>query len=102
MNKRWKAVLIVILIITGAFLVFSRADNETSNKLYDAVAADSLTAVYNGQHQDSLAGTGAETIHYFTGSDDIVNHNNVKLGDTCWQILRTTDTGGVKMIYNGP
>ena len=100
MDKRWKAVLIVVLIITGAFLVFSRADN-TSNKLYDAVAADSLTAVYSGEHQDSLDNSGNEPIHYFAGSD-AVNHNNVKLGDTCWQILRTTDTGGVKMIYNGP
>ena len=23
------------------------------------------------------------------------------LGNQCWQIVRTTDTGGVKLIYNG-
>ena len=26
---------------------------------------------------------------------------NVKLGNMCFQMLRTTDTGGVKLIYNG-
>ena len=100
MYRRKRFYLIISVIVIGAFLVFSRADN-TSNKLYDAVAADSLTAVYSGEHQDSLDNSGNEPIHYFAGSD-AVNHNNVKLGDTCWQILRTTDTGGVKMIYNGP
>ncbi|MBQ3435657.1 MAG: BspA family leucine-rich repeat surface protein [Bacilli bacterium] len=99
MNKRKGLYLIISILVIGTFLVFSRADN--TNSLYDAVAADSLTAAYNGQHQDSLDNSGTETIHYFAGSD-AVNHNNAKLGDTCWQILRTTDTGGVKMIYNGP
>ncbi|MBQ3468816.1 MAG: hypothetical protein IJH18_01990, partial [Bacilli bacterium] len=69
------------MLVIGTFLVFSRADN--TNSLYDAVAADSLTAAYNGQHQDSLDNSGTETIHYFAGSD-AVNHNNAKLGDTCW------------------
>ena len=44
MDKRWKAVLIVVLIITGAFLVFSRADN-TSNKLYDVLKDAATGAV---------------------------------------------------------
>ena len=99
MYRRKRFYLIVSVIVIGAFLVFSRADS--SNTLYDAVANDSLVAAYTGDHQDSLNNPGTKGIYYFTGSDDIVNHNNVKLGDTCWQILRTTDTGGVKMIYNG-
>ena len=27
--------------------------------------------------------------------------NNVKFGDYCWKAVRTTTTGGVKLIYNG-
>ena len=28
-------------------------------------------------------------------------NNNVKFADSCWKIIRTTGTGGIKMIYNG-
>ena len=37
-------------------------------------------------------------IHYFRGD---VDNNNVLFGGYCWKIVRTTETGGVKMIYNG-
>ncbi len=33
--------------------------------------------------------------------DELLDKINVKLAGFCWQILRTTDTGGVKLIYNG-
>ena len=59
---------------------------------------------YAGQHQDSMDGVGTEKIYYWTGFYDnvsIPNRNNVIFGDHCWQMLRTTDTGGVKMVYNG-
>lgn len=29
------------------------------------------------------------------------NKNSLAITDTCWRIVRTTSTGGVKMIYNG-
>ena len=37
-------------------------------------------------------------IYYYRGN---VSNNNVLFGDVCWKIVRTTETGGVKMIYNG-
>ena len=37
-------------------------------------------------------------IYYYRGE---VDNNNVKFGGFCWKAIRTTDTGGVKMIYNG-
>jgi hypothetical protein len=37
-------------------------------------------------------------IYYYRGE---VDNNNVKFGGFCWKVIRTTDTGGVKMIYNG-
>ncbi|MBQ3435472.1 MAG: BspA family leucine-rich repeat surface protein, partial [Bacilli bacterium] len=110
MSKRWKAVLIVVLIITGAFLVFSRAENETSNELYDvlkdAATEGTYAQEYTGEHQDTLDNSGNEPIYYWRENTQqtasiVLNKNNVKLGDTCWQMLRTTDTGGVKLIYNG-
>ncbi len=29
------------------------------------------------------------------------NNNNVLFANTCWKIVRTTETGGVKLLYNG-
>lgn len=37
-------------------------------------------------------------IYYYRGN---VTNNNVIFADICWQIVRTTDTGGIKLIYNG-
>lgn len=37
-------------------------------------------------------------IYYYRG---MVDDNNVKFAGLCWQIVRTTETGGVKLVYNG-
>ena len=37
-------------------------------------------------------------IYYYRGD---INNNNVLFSGKCWKILRTTSTGGVKLIYNG-
>ncbi|MBO5121469.1 MAG: hypothetical protein J6C28_07295 [Bacilli bacterium] len=37
-------------------------------------------------------------IYYYRGN---VTNNNVIFADFCWQIVRTTETGGIKLIYNG-
>ena len=111
MKNNGKLYLIISIILVGSLLVFSRADNTPSNKLYDVLKdayEDGIYArKYGNNHQDSLDNSGNEDIYYWYGSNNtnataILNKNNVRLGDTCWQMLRTTDTGGVKMIYNGP
>ncbi len=61
---------------------------------------------YTGKHQDSISGTGSSTIYYYHGETDdeesaILNKNNVVFAGMCWQMIRTTDTGGVRMLYNG-
>ena len=69
-------------------------------------------AEYTGEHADAYDRSGTEKIyHYATTSTNtnvanqqaevILNKFNVIFGGFCWQILRTTDTGGVKLIYNG-
>lgn len=37
-------------------------------------------------------------VHYYRG---IIDNNNVLFADICWKMVRTTSTGGVKLIYNG-
>ena len=40
----------------------------------------------------------AYPIYYFRGN---YQNNNVVFAGYCWKMVRTTDTGGIKMIYNG-
>ena len=64
-------------------------------------------AKYSGDHQDSMDSTkSTEDIYHFYAETnqkgtDILDKNNVVFADKCWQMIRTTDTGGVKLLYNG-
>ncbi len=53
---------------------------------------------YRGILDSNLDGT---TSTYGSNGDGATWPNYVKLGDTCWRIVRTTGSGGVKMVYNG-
>ena len=59
-----------------------------------------ISSASNGQGLYILPGTAndAYPIYYYRGA---VTDNNVIFGGFCWQMVRTTDTGGIKMIYNG-
>lgn len=61
----------------------SEAENGTEAKLYESETND---------------GNGSENVYYYNGN---VTKNNVNFAGYCWKILRTTDTGGVKLVYNG-
>ncbi len=73
------------------------SQNVNTTKLIDFSQISSST---NGEGVYILPGTEYDEnpIYYYRGA---VNNNNVIFGDLCWQVVRTTDTGGVKMIYNG-
>ena len=62
---------------------------------FGAVSSDT-----NGKGVYMRAGTenDAYPIVYYRGA---VTDNNVLFADKCWKAVRTTDTGGVKLIYNG-
>ena len=64
-------------------------------------------AIRNGAAVDTVDGSGDEDICYYAGTSDRLDNMassnaNVIFGDYCWQIIRTTAVGGVKLIYNGP
>ena len=59
-----------------------------------------------GEHHDSFTEEPSKKIYHWwadneTDATTIMNKYNVIFADHCWQMIRTTDTGGVKMIYNG-
>ena len=62
---------------------------------FNAISSDT-----NGKGIYIRSGTenDAHPIYYYRGA---VTDNNVLFGGFCWKIVRTTDTGGIKLIYNG-
>ena len=78
--------------------------------LYNVLAKEAetggLAKKYTGNHHDSFTDAPSKDIYHWYSANDtegtqIQNKNNVIFADHCWQMIRTTDTGGVKMIYNG-
>ena len=61
----------------------------------------------NGDPIDTPDGSGSEDVCFYTSTDGNRNspaeqNSNVIFGNYCWQIVRTTADGGVKLLYNGP
>ena len=80
------------------------------NVLKEAAEDGIYAKEYTSSHKDSFTEEATQKIYhwyalYGTDGDilatDILNKNNVIFAGHCWQMIRTTDTGGVKMIYNG-
>jgi len=61
---------------------------------------DQISSDTNGKGVYTLASTKNDSypVHYYRGA---VENNNIKFAGFCWKIVRTTGTGGVKLIYNG-
>ncbi len=71
--------------------------------LYEIVKLDAESndnaGIYNKKVTDTFNVTQENTpIYYYK---DYASKNNVVFAGFCWQIVRTTATGGVKLLYNG-
>ena len=76
------------------------------NVLMNEAESGGLAKKYTGEHHDSFTEEPTKDIYHWYASNDsqgtqVLNKNNVIFANHCWQMIRTTDTGGVKMIYNG-
>ena len=79
--------------------------------LYDVLQNETkkgnIALQYLGSHNDSMdTSKSTKNIYYWHANDSSYNEtisesNNVIFANHCWQILRTTDTGGTKLLYNG-
>ncbi len=88
--------------------------HENENTLYrvmqDYATEGKYAKEYTGPHQDSYDGSGTKPIYHWATQDkwdrttgaEIRDKYYVKFGDFCWMMMRTTDLGGVRMIYSGP
>ena len=74
-------------------------DYKEDTSLYGTIKKRAKTdttylALYTGEGAD----TYAKPVYYYKGN---VQNNNVLFAGFCWKIVRTTETGGVKIVYNG-
>lgn len=80
----------------------STPDNMRSKYVSSSTGIDfsNISSDTNGKGIYTLSSTIGTTypVSYYRGA---VTDNNVKFGGYCWKIVRTTDTGGTKLIYNG-
>ena len=81
----------------------SVADNISSAKVNGSTGIDftKASSETNGEGIYEMMSTSNDQypVYYYRGN---VDDNNVVFADFCWKAVRTTSTGGVKLLYNGP
>ena len=85
-------------IFKGIFGIKENGEYNEKSSLYKKVEEDTLRE----NHALLYTGNGSDTyknkVYFYNGPADT---NNVLFANNCWKILRTTETGGIKLIYNG-
>ncbi len=76
-------------------MIESNADKTTTIDYKVRSGVSGTNGIYT-----TTATVGNVPVYYFRGDADKVN-NNIIFNNMCWKIIRTTETGGVKLIYNG-
>ncbi len=75
--------------------LYNMIKENSSNETID-FSVRSGTSGTNGIYS-TTATEGNKEVYYYRGNVD----NNIIFNDMCWKIVRTTETRGVKLIYNG-
>ena len=85
------------IMAKNAYLDNGKSEYVTS---CSGVSFNAISSDTNGKGVYEIASTknNPYPIYYYRGA---VDNNNVKFAGFCWKAIRTTDTGGVKLIYNG-
>ena len=112
-KKKYNKYLILLLSITLLPVVYAvcKCDIEVESiieiekipKLFDTIVGfakeeNACVTKYEGEVTDEVGKTVPATNVYF---NKCVDKRNIIFGGFCWQVIRTTETGGIKMIYNG-
>ena len=88
--------------VNEIFIKFAELASSTNYvKSYDDIITQNPT--FNTQ-DTYTTNPNKRPVYYFTSDDEnnyAAQYGNVLFGGFCWQIIRTTDTGGLKLLYNG-
>jgi len=101
-NEYINSVVEATINVSATIVKFTNLFNELiSNATLDTNVDFTVEpSIDNGQGLMMLNATQNDEypIVYYRGD---VSNNNVIFGEFCWLIVRTTETGGTKLIYNG-
>ena len=84
-----------------------KEEEKTLYNVFKKAAKNGYAREYLNEHQDSMdVSKSTEKIYYWyaannSTAEQILEKNNLVFGNQCWQMIRTTDTGGVKLLFNG-
>ena len=87
-------------LIYNITYVQSYEEELTTNKLVQQLKTENSSCFtkYTGQVTDQVGVTKQAENVYF---NKCTEKRNIIFNNMCWQMIRTTETGGIKMIYNG-
>ena len=87
------------IVIKGPKTLYSIMQMAT-NGVDTNIDFGSASSETNGDGVNTISGTEDDEypIYYYRGA---VTNNNVIFAGFCWKMVRTTELGGVKLIYNG-
>ena len=86
-------------LATGTTNLYNLIKNKADTKTVIDYKVNSKTSGTNGIYT-TTATVGNVPVYYYRGAADKVN-NNIIFNNMCWKIIRTAETGGIKIIYNG-
>ena len=80
--------------------VQSEEDAPTANSIVQDLITNNSSCFtkYEGQVTDQVGETVTANNVYYNGC---VDKRHIIFNNMCWQMVRTTETGGIKIIYNG-
>ena len=110
-NNKKKILLIFIVFYSFPLIVFatcnvkieieSKIEIQKKKTIFKTLMSEennSCMVKYNGNVTDTLRKTEPATKVYF---DRCIEKRNIIFANKCWQIIRTNETGGIRMTYNG-
>ena len=71
---------------------------ELNETLINLASSNTCMNKYSGKITERV---GVVTDSERTYFDECLDKRNIKFGGYCWQVIRTTETGGTKAVYNG-
>ena len=83
-------------VLAGPIPLYDYIKNNANTTTQIDFSKTSKESNTNGIYMTTNTDSG-KPVYYYRGAVD----NNVLFANFCWKIIRTTETGGVKLIYNG-
>ena len=80
------------------YQIIARRSKGVDTNITDYTDINVPSGVYTYKEDPGTGDGNDDAVHYFRGD---IYDNHLKIKDICWRVIRTTTSGGVKIIYDG-